>query len=259
MLKLAYLSVFLGFALLLQSCGTDSNAQTSSPKNKLDNLPNQMQADSIYTKNTDSQAVAVATKSEKTTFINVDSLLRQNDSAWVDMELVAPDMVFDIRYATTNNFVGEVMYDCPKCFLRVATARAALKVHTELKTTHNYRLKMYDCYRPWSVQNKLWKKVPDKRYVAPPDKGSQHNRGLAIDLTIVDAKGEELDMGTTFDFFGKEAYWSYTGHSAKINKNRQILRTTMEKHGFGTSSTEWWHYSYRKKSFTVSNYQWVCD
>jgi D-alanyl-D-alanine dipeptidase len=163
------LLAFLALALQWQSCGTDTNAQTTTKTI----APNQIQTDSIYTKNTSTQTDKKETETTKTTFINVDSLLRQNDSAWVDMELVAPDMVFDIRYATTNNFVGEVMYDCPKCFLRVATARAALKVHTELKTTHNYRLKMYDCYRPWSVQNKLWKKVPDARYVAPPPKA--HN------------------------------------------------------------------------------------
>lgn len=187
-----------------------------------------------------------------------DSLLRQNDSTWVDMELIAPDMVFDIRYATTNNFVGEVMYDCPKCLLRVATARAVWRAHENLKKQYAYRIKMYDCYRPQSVQYKLWKKVPDKRYVAPPDKGSQHNKGLAIDLTLVDKNDKELDMGTPFDYFGKEAYWSYTGHSAQINQNRQRLRAAMEKQGFGTSSTEWWHYSYRQKSFPVSNYQWEC-
>ncbi len=190
-------------------------------------------------------------------FINIDSLLRQNDTVWVDMEIIAPDMVFDIRYATKNNFVGEVMYDCPKCLLRVATAKALLQVHNELKTK-SLRLKMYDCYRPWSVQNKLWKKVPDARYVAPPAKGSVHNRGGAVDLTVVDKDGKELDMGTAFDFFGKEAYPNYTKHKPEINNNRRLLRSTMEKYNFSISTTEWWHFSYRKKSYNVSNFQWEC-
>ncbi len=210
--------------------------------------------------NKEQPAAAAPTPEEDSTRIALrrDSLLRQADSAWVDMELIAPDMVFDIRYATTNNFVGEVMYDCPKCFLRVATARAVWRAHENLKKQYAYRIKMYDCYRPQSVQYRLWKKVPDKRYVAPPDKGSQHNKGLAIDLTLVDKDDKELEMGTPFDYFGKEAYWSYTGHSAQINQNRQRLRSAMEKQGFGTSSTEWWHYSYRQKSFPVSNYLWDC-
>ena len=246
------LLLFLPLAIFAAACSQSADAQKEQQ-------PPKKAADSIYIDSSAAKTPAKETETPKTTFINVDSLLKQNDSVWVDMEDIAPDMVFDIRYATTNNFVGEVMYDCPKCYLRVATARAALKVHNELKTKHNYKLKMYDCYRPLSVQRRLWKKVPDKKYVAPPDKGSQHNRGLAIDLTIVDEKGEELPMGTTFDFFGKEAHWSYTAHPANVNKNRQLLRSTMEKYGFGTSSTEWWHYSYRQKSFTVSDYQWSCS
>lgn len=182
----------------------------------------------------------------------------QPDSAWVDMAVFAPDMVFDIRYATKNNFVGEIMYECPACYLRAATAKALLEVHKELKSKHNYRLKMYDCYRPLSVQKKLWKKVPDSRYVTPPAKGSMHNKGLAVDLTIVDANGKELEMGTPFDFFGKEAYWSYKQHPAKVEQNRQLLLTTMKKYGFGTTPTEWWHFSYRKQTFKVSDMMWSC-
>lgn len=187
-----------------------------------------------------------------------DSLAKMADSAWVDLQWAAPDMIFDIRYATDNNFVGEVMYDCPECYIRAATARAVIKAHEDLKKQYGYKLKMYDCYRPLDVQKKLWKKLPDKRYVADPAKGSMHNRGLALDLTMVDKDGNEFDMGTHFDYFGKEAYPSYTGHSAQINKNRQILRTALEKYGFGVSTTEWWHFSYRKQSFPVSNYQWTC-
>ncbi len=189
--------------------------------------------------------------------IHSDSTRPQPDSAWVDMEIFAPDMVFDIRYATTNNFVGEVMYECPRCYLRAATAQALRNVHEELKTK-GYRLKLYDCYRPWSVQNKLWKKVPDARYVTPPSKGSMHNKGLAVDLTIVDKTGNELDMGTPFDYFGKEAYWNYTKHAPHVNANRQLLLKAMQKQGFGTTPTEWWHYSYRRRTFTVSNMQWSC-
>lgn len=240
--QIFYPFCFVIAILSLWQCNNPSQAAPSKPTANLEPV-----ATIDSTQNTKIQPI----------IINIDSLLKQNDTVWVDMEVIAPDMVFDIRYATKNNFVGEVMYDCPKCFLRVASAKALLQVHNELKTK-SYRLKMYDCYRPWSVQNKLWKKVPDARYVAPPSKGSMHNKGAAVDLTIVDKNGQELDMGTEFDFFGKEAYPSYTQHNSTINSNRRLLRSTMEKYGFGISTTEWWHFSYRKKSFKVSNFQWEC-
>lgn len=177
---------------------------------------------------------------------------------WAELTHLAPDVLLDLRYATVNNFVDEKMYDCPRCFLRPEVARAVVAAHEDLKK-QGLGLKMYDCYRPRPIQWKLWNKVPDSRYVADPRKGSMHNRGMAVDLTIVDSLGNELDMGTDFDFFGIEAYHSYAGHSDEVHENRQLLLETMEDHGFRSTSTEWWHYSYKPKTFSIDDWVWGCD
>ena len=119
---------------------------------------------------------------------------------------------------------------------------------------------MYDCYRPQSAQYKLWKKMPDRRYVAPPTKGSMHSRGGALDLTIIHLETkEELEMGTEYDYFGREAYWVNKNLPEETLNNRQLLRSTLEKHGFKTTPTEWWHFSYRRAWFKLSDMQWNCD
>ncbi|MBK9487705.1 MAG: M15 family metallopeptidase [Haliscomenobacter sp.] len=149
------------------------------------------------------------------------------DANWVDMRSLVPDLVLDIRYATTNNFMEEKIYDCGECYLRKEVADAIARVHRRIKAQGYGGLKMYDCYRPHSAQWKLWKKVPNTQYVADPRKGSMHNRGSAVDLTVVDKNGKELDMGTGFDVFDKKAYIDYTGHPANINNNRKLLQTAM--------------------------------
>ena len=104
-------------------------------------------------------------------------------------------------------------------------------------------LKIFDAYRPYSVTVKFWELVKDERYVAHPGKGSGHNRGIAVDLTIIDlASGQELDMGTGFDNFSDTAHSDYTQLPEKVLQNRQLLRSLMEKNGFKVLETEWWHF-----------------
>jgi D-alanyl-D-alanine dipeptidase len=177
---------------------------------------------------------------------------------WTELTRLAPGVLLDLRYATDDNFVHEKMYACGRCFLRPVVARAIAAIQGELEA-RGYGLKMYDCYRPRPVQWRLWKKVPDPRYVADPREGSMHNRGTAVDLTLVDSLGRELNMGTEFDFFGKEAWHDYAGHSDEVLQNRKMLRSVMEAHRFGPTSTEWWHYSYRPKSFLLGDWEWPCD
>ena len=177
---------------------------------------------------------------------------------WQEVNHLDPSIRLDLRYATDNNFVKEKMYDCGRCFLRPEVAAAVVDAHRFLQKK-GYGLKMYDCYRPRPIQWKLWNKVPDPRYVADPRKGSMHNRGMAVDLTIVDSLGSELDMGTDFDFFGKEAYHSYGGHPAEVTENRILLVETMEAYGFRSTSTEWWHYSFKPKTFELDDWLWPCD
>jgi D-alanyl-D-alanine dipeptidase len=176
---------------------------------------------------------------------------------WTELKSLDTTFVYDLRYATTNNFVHKKMYPCSKCFVRREVAIALLKIQKELKKK-GLGLKFFDCYRPGKVQKELWKIVPDPRYVADPKKGSMHNRGVAVDLTIVDSNGKELDMGTPFDYFGKKAYHSYRQLPDTVLKNRMFLKTIMEKYGLEPITSEWWHYSYRKKTYPVEQWIWDC-
>ena len=178
-------------------------------------------------------------------------------SGFSDVAALDPTIKLDIRYATTNNFTKSKIYDCPRCLLRPEAAEAIVKANKALKAK-GLSLKMFDCYRPRPYQQRLWDKVPNPDYVTPPKKGSMHSRGAAVDLTIVDAQGKELDMGTPYDFFGKEAHTDYKNLSAKVLENRNLLRTTLEAVGFRGIRTEWWHFSYQKKNYPLSDYLWPC-
>jgi D-alanyl-D-alanine dipeptidase len=173
-------------------------------------------------------------------------------------ELKAQDgYLIDIKYATKDNFVKEVIYPCARMFLRPEVAIALAKVNAAL-LSKGYKLKLFDGYRPKPAQQKLWDKVPDRNYVAPPWEGSMHNRGVAIDLTLADLQGKEIDMGTPYDFFGPRAHRDFQELPEQILKHRQLLRSVMESHGFQSIRTEWWHYSYTKGSYPLDDWQWAC-
>lgn len=178
---------------------------------------------------------------------------------WVELKKMDSTFVLDMRYATTNNFVHQKMYPCARCILRPELALALVEIQKELKTK-GLGLKLFDCYRPGKVQKALWKIMPNPSYVADPKKGSMHNRGVAVDLTIIDLKtGKQLDMGTPFDYFGKKAHHSYQKLPKEILANRLMLKNIMEKHGLQAITSEWWHYSYRKKSYPIEQWVWRCD
>ncbi len=164
----------------------------------------------------------------------------------------------DIRYATSNNFTHSKIYDCPRCLLRPEAAAALADAHKALQRK-GYGFKMFDCYRPRPYQQRLWDKVPNPDYVTPPNKGSMHSRGAAVDLTIVDAEGKELDMGTAYDFFGRAAHTDHNDLPAKVLANRKLLRETLEAYGFKGIRTEWWHFSYQGKDYPLSDYVWPCE
>ncbi len=179
-------------------------------------------------------------------------------SVWTDIGLMDTSIIMDLKYATTDNFVGEKMYDCGRCFLRKAAAEKILMIQKELQEK-GYGLKMFDCYRPRPIQWKLWEKVPDPRYVADPKKGSMHNRGAAVDLTIVDSRGKALDMGTAYDFFGPRAHSTFTDLPENILANRQRLSSAMVRHGFQPIRTEWWHFSLEGQNYPLSDMLWNCE
>ena len=166
----------------------------------------------------------------------------------VRLDSISPHFVYDIRYATDNNFVGEAVYDCGICLLRPEAA-VALNKANEYFMSKGYCITIFDCYRPYDVQKKLWEKVPNPAYVADPyNGGSIHNRGAAIDLALVTLDGDPVDFGTDYDFFGIEAHTDNLNHSETVLNNRNLLRTGMELAGFKGIRTEWWHFSYTKSS-----------
>jgi D-alanyl-D-alanine dipeptidase len=163
----------------------------------------------------------------------------------MELKKIIPTLVYDLKYATKDNFTKEVLYNNgTKTFLRLPVARALQQVQTEL-TKKGYGLKIWDAYRPYRVTQKMWDLIKDERYVANPANGSGHNRGLSVDLTLIDLKtGKELDMGTGFDHFTDTAHHNFKNLSATVLANRILLKQTMENYGFRALDTEWWHYSW---------------
>ena len=191
------------------------------------------------------------------TLLSVSSLLAQQND-FVLLRSLSDDFIFDMKYATPDNFLKQAVYDCGECYLRKSTAKALVKANEEFKSL-GYRIKLFDCYRPLSVQKKMWKILPGTHYVANPAKGSKHNRGAAVDLTLVDAQGKELDMGTPFDFFGKKAHHTCTTLPKKVLENRKLLKDVLNKYNFKSIFSEWWHYEYRPEMQSkVEDFQWQC-
>jgi D-alanyl-D-alanine dipeptidase len=181
------------------------------------------------------------------------------DTTFVNVRDYSTDLVLDMKYATDKNFLGTKVYNCAECFLRHKTVKALIAANNEV-LKKGYRIKLYDCYRPVDVQKKMWKIVSNPIYVADPAKGSIHNRGGAVDLTLIDEKGEELDMGTAFDHFGPEAAHKYKGLTSHIRKNRKLLKKIMLRHGFTAFDSEWWHYNLAGSGKdSLSNFKWDCD
>ncbi|HEA23220.1 hypothetical protein LCGC14_1034240 [marine sediment metagenome] len=181
------------------------------------------------------------------------------DTTFIRLAEFSDEFAYDLRYATKNNFLKEKVYDCAECYTRVKTAKALLAANTDFRDK-GVRIKFFDCYRPNSVQYKMWEIVPNPQYVANPKKGSIHNKGGAVDITLETLDGEALDMGTDFDYFGKRAYHDMTNLPQHILDNRKLLKQTMEKHGFWSIRTEWWHYNLGAASNDeVADFKWPCD
>ena len=138
-----------------------------------------------------------------------------NDTTFVKLKNFSSNFIFDMKYATEDNFLKAKVYDCDDCYLRLKTIKSLINANNEF-LSKGYRIKIFDCYRPLDIQKKMFELVPNPEYVANPKKGSIHNRGGAVDLTLVDENGIELDMGTAFDFFGPESSHNYADLS-KIN------------------------------------------
>lgn len=152
-----------------------------------------------------------------------------------------PRWRIELRYATPDNFTGRILYPSAEAWLRPATAQKLRLAQDHLDARH-IALKVLDAYRPPSAQQALWTAVPDERFVAPPGRGSRHTRGTAVDVTLVDGTGAELEMPSGFDEFTERAQRDWSGASVTARRHLDWLTEAMTAAGFTGIRSEWWHY-----------------
>jgi len=181
-----------------------------------------------------------------------DDTPRAPPDGLVDVVTVIPDAVFDLRYATANNFTGAAVYDVARCWLRAEVAERLAQAAAALRDA-GYRLVLWDCYRPASVQQLLWARVPDPAYVAEPAfdadgrpvRGSVHSRAAAVDLSVADLDGTIELMPTDHDAFGAAAHRDHVSDDPAVRARMRLLDDAMTGAGFEGLPTEWWHYGLR--------------
>lgn len=175
--------------------------------------------------------------------------LADSNKKMVDLEKYIPSLILNLPYATKRNFTHHTLYPGLKTtYMRLTAAKALRSIQQQLNAA-GLGIMIFDAYRPYRVTVRMWELVKDERYVADPRKGSGHNRGTTVDLTIVDLKTrKQLDMGTGFDDFTDSAHHGFTSLPASILANRKMLKEIMESHGFVALETEWWHYGLSNSS-----------
>ena len=173
-----------------------------------------------------------------------DSCKKNDNNRLIEIKKVIPGILLDIKYATRDNFMKQVMYKQARAFARKPVVNQLKKIQAALKTK-GYGLKIFDAYRPYQVTLAFYKQASDKNFVANPKKGSKHNRGCAVDLTLVYLKtGKEVAMPTTYDSFDPAAAANYANLPAELIRNRDFLIETMQRYGFRVIPNEWWHFDY---------------
>jgi D-alanyl-D-alanine dipeptidase len=173
------------------------------------------------------------------------ALKKAPDKALIDIKKAIPDITLDIRYATSNNFMKRVMYPQARAFARKPVVMQLKNIQKELRQ-QGYGLKIYDAYRPYAITVAFYKQASDKNFVANPAKGSKHNRGCAVDLTLINYKTKaEIPMPTPYDSFSAAAAADYKNLPENKRKNRDLLIKTMQAHGFKVLNNEWWHYDFK--------------
>ena len=174
-------------------------------------------------------------------------LVAPEETDFVRVSDYVPGVQVELKYATADNFTGQRIYEFEDVFLRYGTVMK-LKAAAEELDAMGYGLKIWDGFRPVSAQFKLWEVCPDDTYVADPNKGySNHSRGFAVDVTLVDREGREVEMPTGFDDFSAKADRDYSECGSEAAVNARLLETTMEKHGFEGYWGEWWHFNDTQK------------
>jgi D-alanyl-D-alanine dipeptidase len=172
------------------------------------------------------------------------TILIDSNKSFVKLNKFIPDIVLDIKYATTQNIFYEQLYPFASALLRLPAAIALKQVQADLKK-QGIGLKIYDAYRPYSVTCRMFERLPDTIFMGLPWKGSKHNRGIAVDLTLIDIRtGNELPMPTPFDALVYASHPQYIQLSDEVKRNRDLLINAMSKYGFKVDPVEWWHFNY---------------
>ncbi len=222
-MRLLYVSIVV---FLLTACGPKKNIRSSQALL----LPESKEA--VITKaKPQSPEIIKVVKNEIITSPMVD------DTTFVNLYDYSHEFVYKMKYASSDNFLKTKVYDCEACYLRYKTVKALLKAQEKFNKK-GYKIVLYDCYRPLDIQKKMWQIVPNPSYVADPKKGSIHNRGGAVDISLADLNGNELNMGTGFDHFGPEAAQDYKQLPKDVLENRKLLRNTMIRSGFRIFESE---------------------
>lgn len=201
---------------------------------------------------------AVYTVSDKHVTTKPDTERKQTlpeDFSIVNLDSL--QIINKMAYATTDNFTHQKLYPCATCLLRDDVASALMKAQ-QLAKASNCKLVIFDCYRPYSIQVKMYEIIKNPDYVAHPGKGSNHNKGCAVDVSLADSNGMQLDMGTPFDDFSQAATYAHVALDSDAGKNRKLLRTIMQEAGFKPYEKEWWHFNYANTNFTVQDFTWSC-
>ena len=195
----------------------------------------------LFTTHVHGQPMVITTTAQYEQSVNAST-----KNKLIDLKKFIPSLLLDLKYATKNNFTKQKLYKkATTTYLRLDAALALLAIQKTLNE-QGYGLKIFDAYRPYAVTKLMWDIIHDERYVANPKNGSGHNKGTSVDLTIVKlSSNTELDMGTGFDNFTELAHHTYTPKlDAAVIFNRTLLKSTMEKFGFKSLETEWWHYGW---------------
>lgn len=247
MINVVLFIIFIMIFAALNGCGNKNNESLETNQTKINNIEKEEtktnEEDSIreIPKET---PIELPEKQEKE-----EGDKPQNESkkpieidGFIKVDDLDESIVIDLRYASTNNFTGKKVYPENVCVLRKETALKLVKANAEFKKK-GYRIKVWDAYRPMYVQKIFWDMVKDNRFVAnPKNGGSNHNRGTAVDITLVDDKGKEILMPSDFDDFSSKAYRNSSNENKEVKKNIQILTEVMKKCGFKPLDSEWWHF-----------------
>jgi len=183
-----------------------------------------------------------------------------NKTFLVDIKDYIPDAIVDLRYYRKNRISRRRLYKSNTCLVNKYLAKKLRRIDYQLRKKYKKRLKFWDCYRPWSIQKRKWRRFHNKKYVDHPSTPSKHNMGLSVDVTLVDLKGKYIKMPTRYDYYSKKSSHKYKGLSKEAKKNRKLLKNIMIRNRLSYSKNKWWHYSLKTRrryavlDFTISDY-----